>query len=188
MDFWIPLLGGALGAALINGIVALYKLKRDRQVEHSQWLRDAKQEAYANFFRGADAQFNKVNQWVTGRSPEAAANPDELAVQRAMVKLIGSPEVRRLAREIEAGLINAAFKRTVAFAAAAEMRGNNSGEASALKDGTFADYDAQTKRLREYLIQFVTAARHDLDAGSPEDEGLNENQNEIVDPRSRIGR
>lgn len=79
-NFLTPLLGGALGAASINCVVALYKLRRDRQMEQSQWLRDAKQEAYANFFKEADAQFIKVNQWVTGRSPESAINPDELVV------------------------------------------------------------------------------------------------------------
>jgi hypothetical protein len=49
MEFLLPLLGGALGAALINGIVAVYKLKRDRLTEHDQWLRDAKLEAYSDF-------------------------------------------------------------------------------------------------------------------------------------------
>ncbi|GAT87073.1 hypothetical protein CVCC1112_1732 [Paenarthrobacter nicotinovorans] len=49
MEFLIPLLGGALGAALVNGVLALYKIKRDRQTDHDQWLRNAKLEAYTEF-------------------------------------------------------------------------------------------------------------------------------------------
>ncbi|MEZ2389066.1 hypothetical protein AB6813_05850 [bacterium RCC_150] len=49
MDFWIPLLGGALGAALINGILALHKLRRDRLNEHEQWLRNEKIETYSQY-------------------------------------------------------------------------------------------------------------------------------------------
>ena len=38
MDLLLPLISGALGAALINGVVALYGLHRERRVEHWQWL------------------------------------------------------------------------------------------------------------------------------------------------------
>lgn len=48
-NFLTPLLGGALGAAFINGLVALYKLNRDNADEHEKWMRDNKQEAYARF-------------------------------------------------------------------------------------------------------------------------------------------
>lgn len=49
MDFWIPLFGGALGAALINSIVAVYKLNRDTDVEHDQWTRNEKLKTYSQF-------------------------------------------------------------------------------------------------------------------------------------------
>jgi hypothetical protein len=48
MDFWIPLLGGALGAAIINGVFAFFKLKHDKRAEHDQWLRDHQLTAYAD--------------------------------------------------------------------------------------------------------------------------------------------
>ncbi|MCZ9882021.1 hypothetical protein [Arthrobacter sp. B2a2-09] len=54
MDFWIPLLGGALGAALINGILALYKLRRDREVEHDQWLRNEKRDVYQEYLKSGN--------------------------------------------------------------------------------------------------------------------------------------
>jgi hypothetical protein len=40
MEFLLPLLGGALGAAIINGVFAFFKLKHDKRVEHDQWLID----------------------------------------------------------------------------------------------------------------------------------------------------
>lgn len=49
MEFWLPLLGGAAGAAIINGLIALYKLRRDKNDEHSQWLRNQQLAAYVDF-------------------------------------------------------------------------------------------------------------------------------------------
>lgn len=49
MDFLIPLLGGALGAALINGVFGLYKIRRDAETEHVQWRRDQRQSEYTKF-------------------------------------------------------------------------------------------------------------------------------------------
>jgi hypothetical protein len=47
VDFWIPLLGGALGAAIINGAFAFFKMKHDKLTEHEQWLRGQQVAAYA---------------------------------------------------------------------------------------------------------------------------------------------
>ena len=55
MEFLLPLLGGALGAALINGVVAFYKLRRDASVEHEQWLRDRQEIAYADLIDSTKA-------------------------------------------------------------------------------------------------------------------------------------
>jgi hypothetical protein len=60
MDFWIPPLGGALGAAFINGVVAVYKLQRDRAIEHEQWLRDQKLELYANFLDSYEELYKQI--------------------------------------------------------------------------------------------------------------------------------
>jgi hypothetical protein len=49
MEFLLPLLGGALGAAFINGAIAVYKLKRDKNDEHSQWLRNQKLTSYVEY-------------------------------------------------------------------------------------------------------------------------------------------
>ncbi len=55
MEFLLPLLGGALGAAVINGVVAFYKLRRDASVEHEQWLRDRQVTAYADLIDSTKA-------------------------------------------------------------------------------------------------------------------------------------
>jgi hypothetical protein len=51
MDFWIPLLGSALGGAVITSIFGLIKNRQDKSTEHTQWLRDSKQAAYADICR-----------------------------------------------------------------------------------------------------------------------------------------
>lgn len=61
MDFWIPLLGGALGAALINGVFAFFKLRHDKLTEHGQWLRDQQLTAYADLVDSTQAAM----QWVS---------------------------------------------------------------------------------------------------------------------------
>lgn len=60
MDFLIPLLGGALGAALINGVFAYLKLNHDKLTEHEQWLRDKQLASYADLADSTQAAM----QWV----------------------------------------------------------------------------------------------------------------------------
>lgn len=48
MEFLLPLFGGALGAAVVNGVFAFFKLKHDKRVEHDQWLRDHQVTTYAD--------------------------------------------------------------------------------------------------------------------------------------------
>lgn len=61
MDFqiWlIPLLslvGGAAGAAVINGWFGLHKLKADKDTEHATWRRNEKRSAYVDFLVECEA-------------------------------------------------------------------------------------------------------------------------------------
>jgi hypothetical protein len=55
MEFLLPLLGGALGAALINGVFAFFKSKHDKRAEHDQWLRDKQVTAYAELIDSVKA-------------------------------------------------------------------------------------------------------------------------------------
>ncbi|WP_457950428.1 hypothetical protein ACTAQI_07550 [Pseudarthrobacter sp. alpha12b] len=89
MEFLLPLLGGALGAALINGIIALYKLNRDKSDEHDKWLRDNKQEAYARFISAV------VEASLTlGPDDKALAAQQKAAVALSEIRLIGPANVR----------------------------------------------------------------------------------------------
>lgn len=49
MEFLIPLIGSAFGAALINGFFGIYKIRRDVESEHVQWRRDQRQAEYTKF-------------------------------------------------------------------------------------------------------------------------------------------
>jgi len=92
-NFLTPLLGvGALGAAFINGTVALYKLKRDKADEHEKWMRDNKQEAYARFV-SAVVEASLI------RSPAEKAREAQQKAAAALseVRLIGPPEVTEAA-------------------------------------------------------------------------------------------
>ncbi|MFF2297394.1 hypothetical protein [Arthrobacter sp. NPDC058127] len=60
MDFWIPLLGGALGAAIINGVFAYFRSKHDKLTEHGRWLRDQQATAYAALIDST----REASQWV----------------------------------------------------------------------------------------------------------------------------
>lgn len=51
MEFLLPLLGGAVGAAVIYGLFAYLKTRQDRRVEHEQWLRGQQLTAYADLDR-----------------------------------------------------------------------------------------------------------------------------------------
>lgn len=100
MDFWIPLLGGALGAALVNGIVAMYKLRRDREVEHEQWLRDQKLELYANFL---DAYTELYKQIKLARSAGSMPPNFDSFISQASptrISLVAPDEIARMANDI----------------------------------------------------------------------------------------
>lgn len=100
MDFWIPLLGGALGAALINGIVAVYKVQRDRAIEHEQWLRDQKLELYANFLDSYEELYKQIK--LSGQDTDTNTNLDAFIAAASPTKLIlVAPEpVATMARSI----------------------------------------------------------------------------------------
>jgi hypothetical protein len=78
MEFLLPLLGGALGAALINGLFAFFKMKHDKLTEHDQWLRGQQVAAYADLIDSVKearlwvASAYKIEDWKT-RNDEGLA-------------------------------------------------------------------------------------------------------------------
>jgi hypothetical protein len=77
MQFWIPLLGGALGAAIINGLFSFYKIRHDAALEHGQWRRDLKFEAYKRFFESIH-EFSVTTQGLKNGSIEGVTGAQEL--------------------------------------------------------------------------------------------------------------
>lgn len=62
MDFFLPLLGGALGAAFVNGLFTWWKYTAEKKDAVLVWRRDQKTEAYAAFLLEVDNSFAFVLQ------------------------------------------------------------------------------------------------------------------------------
>jgi hypothetical protein len=92
MEFLLPLLGGALGAAVINGVLALYKLKKDKSDEHWQWLRNQRLDAYATFLEATDKVQRSFIDYKNERktSEDVHVLIEAFSVQRLL--LLGSSE------------------------------------------------------------------------------------------------
>lgn len=90
MEFLLPLLGGAFGAAVINGILALYKLGKDKSDEHWQWLRNQRLDAYVRFLETTDKLQRTFHELKHQRkTPEDIYTLiEEMSVQR--IQLLGS--------------------------------------------------------------------------------------------------
>src|SRR4051794_21326420 len=93
MDFWIPLLGGALGAALINGLFGWWKHSAERKAEHDKWLRGQRQEAYVSFMRGVSDAVKEI-QVLPGREPNFEAIEKALReIKPGMIRLVAPKEI-----------------------------------------------------------------------------------------------
>ena len=88
------LIGGAGGAAIINGAFGIKKLKADRVDEHQRWLRDQRQVAYVAVLDST----RHVYEWLTFKGLGTQENRDELLlhlgkVDMAMVRLLGPKDI-----------------------------------------------------------------------------------------------
>ncbi|UVJ37992.1 hypothetical protein [Arthrobacter sp. CJ23] len=88
MDFWIPLLGSALGGAVVTSVFGLIKNGQDKSIEHARWLRDSKQSAYAEFL-------SAIVEASTTLPPAAEAGEVQRrsAIALSQIRLIGAPGV-----------------------------------------------------------------------------------------------
>lgn len=105
MDFWIPLLGGALGAALVNGIVAVYKLHRDREIEHEQWLRDQKVELYSNFLDAYTELYKQIQLAKDDGRMRSDLDPYVSQASPTRISLIAPDEIAAMANRIHQQLM-----------------------------------------------------------------------------------
>lgn len=149
MDFWIPLLGGALGAALINGVLALYKLRHDVDLEHSQWSRNKRQDVYLGYMSAvADTSAALEEAFIAranGEEDSAAKADAALVVVEAM-----KAEVFLVAHHgVIGGIVDmtsALYELRAAFREAVDVDG----------------WEAAADKLSKATYRFVSLARVDL--------------------------
>ena len=74
LNFLWPLLGGAVGAALVNSAFGFFKHGREAALEQEQWRRNQRQTGYATYLR-ALAEFQSA----VGRTRDGVLEPEEAA-------------------------------------------------------------------------------------------------------------
>lgn len=149
MEFLLPLLGGALGAAAINGVVALYKLRHDVDLEHRQWSRNQRQETYFAFLSAvtdAKAAFDRAYyDKATGKEVSFSECDTAMAVvqkQRPEIFLVAPPFVVTGASDMERALY---------------------GISKALREAEDMDeWDAAGEKLDMPMYYFIQLAKADL--------------------------
>lgn len=106
MDFqiWlIPLLsliGGAAGAAFINGWFGLHKMRRDRADEYDRWLRNEKVEVYSSFVDAALAAYDTVPLLRPRDPDELHKMREDQQIPLARILMVGSEDVRIAAQAV----------------------------------------------------------------------------------------
>lgn len=94
MDFWIPLLGSALGGAVITSIFGFVKHHQDKATEHAQWLRNQKIDVYTNLLRQSHVSLHNIRAAENGLRPQKKALKDITDITNARLMVVGSREVR----------------------------------------------------------------------------------------------
>ncbi|MFE4078201.1 hypothetical protein [Paenarthrobacter sp. YIM B13468] len=70
-----------------------------KTTEHKQWLRNKKMEAYSDFLSVAESMVDDFTRWPEVSKPEHSIK--HLSLKRSVLKVVGSPEARHHAMEIE---------------------------------------------------------------------------------------
>jgi hypothetical protein len=105
MDYWIPLIGSALGGAGLTAIFGIWKDSRDKDSEHARWLRDAKQIAYVKFIDGAQ---NLIAEAVhkAPRGPERVQWRTDimLEIRPTVIHVLAPENIRDMTHTVHGGL------------------------------------------------------------------------------------
>lgn len=209
-------LGGAALTAIINrkntkDTLASARLSNEEQSqrtlerEHATWLRDKKQEAYIDFLTLAESMIHQLNQKPDEEDPEFPTA--ELSVMRGRIKALGTPEVRRIAREIDTGMSRVQFAQMWNAHSMASMERHREEHAkddstdpearkvhqkmldadrASIADSTQALYGGLTA-LSHLVIQYVVAIRKDLGTTTPDDEAFDDENRRLSDQAHEDG-
>lgn len=158
MEFLLPLLGGALGAALINGVLAVYKLRHDVDLEHRQWSRNQRQETYFAFLSAvtdAKSAFDRAF-YDTATNKEASRSECDRAMAavqklRPEIFLVAPPYVfKGGATDIEHALFGLS------------KRLQDAEDKARLEVEDMDEWDAAAGKLDMAMYYFIQLARADL--------------------------
>lgn len=172
-------LGGAGLAAFINrwntnDTLASARIASEEQwvrtLEHSHdvWLRDKKQEAYAEFCTVAEDLYEEA---MTAPSLLKELSMKELSVKRGMIKLVGSAEVRLLALKLKHALHYTVNTQHVFAQQFATMEADEPAEVTAERLESLETFYKASERAATLLTELVEAMREDLET-SNEDDGV----------------
>lgn len=94
MDFWIPLLGSALGGAVITSVFGLIKNRQDKADEHAQWLRNRKIDAYGRHLKTYALASVSMTQYRALLAPDTGhTNYEDMVATE--IDLLASPVVKK---------------------------------------------------------------------------------------------
>lgn len=96
----LSLIGGAAGAAIINGWFGLHKMGRDRTDEYDRWLRNEKVEVYSSFVDAALAAYDTVPLLRPKDPDELHKMREDQQIPLARILMIGSEDVRKAAQDL----------------------------------------------------------------------------------------
>lgn len=188
----LGVLGGAGLTAYINRRNTVDTLASSKQAiheqwerthlrEHQVWLRDQKQDAYMKFMVNAQAVFASIVKTPGDEIPEL--DPDELVIDRAGVKVLGSPAVRLAARELDLAVSRVYDAHRYSAAYYREFTPEELADPEQDKAVLTRHHHNRMEALDFYyasradfsvcLIDFVEVVRKDLGTYTAEDEELN---------------
>lgn len=96
----LSLIGGAAGAAVINGWFGIFKLKADRVDEYDRWLRNQKVEVYSAFIDAAFTAYQTVPLLRPKDVDELQTVREDQQIPLARILMIGSDDVRNAAQAV----------------------------------------------------------------------------------------
>lgn len=142
---------------------------RAQQQAHAAWLRDRKQEAYAEFL----AEAEKLSIALTAK-PTVTIDPpvttNELSVRRGTVKLVGSPAVRSLARKVEGSLNVSIHNQDILVYSFKGIEGDESEQDKKNRSDYMEAYRVAVRRTASLTAELVKAMREDLVTNTKDDE------------------
>ncbi|WP_159702613.1 hypothetical protein [Arthrobacter sp. 18067] len=137
--------------------------ERTKSREHELWVRDQKQEAYAEFVLKADKAVSDAQSMWRGGKDDTAIN---LSGARMRIRLVGPPELRTVAWEVEE-----AVKKLIEYSRPSV---DQWGLPRASTDKNYGEYALLRARVEALLQDFVAKSRRDLGTAVAGDEASRE--------------